>query len=262
MPYVPAHLLSRPSMPRGGPRPHRRDAAGVSAKRGARTSTRQPPRSHTAAVLSNTSRTSTSCPGLPIRTTRTPLSKDTPWQTRKFTGGGLQRQRGQRAGRGKVGRGAPLPRPTSPPPRRPRSRSSSRRPTASTAKIRASAIASAAQAYQARLSTQDSSGDEEGHAGTRPRPRTSRAGSAAAVPPPATWPEDGQRPDPVRAEPVSAAPPASPGQQRPAQPRPGGHPRAADRRPGACCRAGHVQAPGRRSAARGCPPGRGCAGRC
>ncbi|KPC68374.1 hypothetical protein ADL26_19555, partial [Thermoactinomyces vulgaris] len=29
-------------------------------------------------------------------------SDDTPWQTRKFPGGGLQRQRNQRAGKGKV----------------------------------------------------------------------------------------------------------------------------------------------------------------
>ncbi|MEU3179650.1 AAA family ATPase [Streptomyces albidoflavus] len=38
----------------------------------------------------------------PHRPYRAIWSGDTPWQTRKFTGGGLQRQRGQRAGRGEV----------------------------------------------------------------------------------------------------------------------------------------------------------------
>lgn len=38
----------------------------------------------------------------PHRPYRAIWSDDTPWQTRKFTGGGLQRQRGQRAGRGEV----------------------------------------------------------------------------------------------------------------------------------------------------------------
>ncbi|WP_141282749.1 AAA family ATPase [Pseudonocardia hydrocarbonoxydans] len=38
----------------------------------------------------------------PHRPYRAIWSNDTPWQTRKFTGGGLQRQRGQRAGRGEV----------------------------------------------------------------------------------------------------------------------------------------------------------------
>ena len=38
----------------------------------------------------------------PHRPYRAIWSDDTPWQTRKFTGGGLQRQRGSRAGRGEV----------------------------------------------------------------------------------------------------------------------------------------------------------------
>lgn len=38
----------------------------------------------------------------PHRPYRAIWSDDPPWQTRKFTGGGLQRQRGQRAGRGEV----------------------------------------------------------------------------------------------------------------------------------------------------------------
>lgn len=38
----------------------------------------------------------------PHRPYRAIWSDDTPWQTRKFAGGGLQRQRGQRAGRGEV----------------------------------------------------------------------------------------------------------------------------------------------------------------
>jgi hypothetical protein len=38
----------------------------------------------------------------PHRPYRAIWSDDKPWQTRKFTGGGLQRQRGQRAGRGEV----------------------------------------------------------------------------------------------------------------------------------------------------------------
>ncbi|TDD54636.1 hypothetical protein E1286_05465 [Nonomuraea terrae] len=38
----------------------------------------------------------------PHRPYRAIWSDDTPWQTRKFPGGGLQRQRGQRAGRGEV----------------------------------------------------------------------------------------------------------------------------------------------------------------
>lgn len=38
----------------------------------------------------------------PHRPYRAIWSDDTPWQTRKFTGGGLQRQRGSRAGRGEI----------------------------------------------------------------------------------------------------------------------------------------------------------------
>ena len=100
-----------------------------------------------------------------------------------------------------------------------RNRSSSRWPTVSTAKMTASLTARAAHAYQARFSTQESSGTKKARPKISPiandprRPcrhsaTASRAGPAAA---------SGQMPYGGKAA-VSAAPPARPGQQRPAQP--------------------------------------------
>ena len=119
-----------------------------------------------------------------------------------------------------TGRAAPRQRPTSPPrpPARPAATAAPAGPRRARAKMTASATASAAQAYQARLISQDSSGTNSASPNSSPTAKLARRLRPCSATTSSAGPSRGQRPRPDRGkgggEDQSAG---HGGQQRPAQ---------------------------------------------